>query len=323
MTPTSPHRCIDVHTHFLPDVYRVAAVAAGHAQPDGMPFLPAWSADTAVATMDRLGIATAIISISSPGVHFGDDRAACALARQVNDEGAALKAAHPSRFGHFASLPLPDVGGALEEIARALDVLGSDGIVMESNSGGLYPGDPAFEPVMAELDRREAVVLLHPTAPECPACRPPSAPLPKPILEYMFETTRAVTNLLLSGTLTRYPGIRFIIPHAGAALPVLADRIAMATSFLPNMGSLTPETTFALLRRLYYDLAGAPVPRLLPALQSFADPAHLLYGSDWPFTPEPAVSALRAQLDAHLADNPTLLADILRNNAASLFPRLR
>ncbi len=323
MTDKPPHKCIDVHSHFIPDAYRAAAVSAGHAQPDGMPGFPPWSSELALATMDRLGIETSFLSISSPGIHFGDDYAACLLARTVNDSGAALKAAHPARFGHFASLPLPDVNGALEELARALDVLGSDGVILESNSGGLYPGDPKFEPVMAELDRRAAVVLLHPTSPDCPVCKPPSVAPPRPILEFMFETARAVTNLLLSGTLTRYPRIRFIIPHAGATLPVLADRIAMAAGILPDMGALTPEKILALLGRLYYDMAGAPVPRLLPALQSFADPSRLLYGSDWPFTPEPAVVRLRAQLDAHLASDPALLANICRNNALSLFPRLR
>lgn len=323
MSEPQRQRCIDVHSHFIPDAYRTAAIAAGHAQPDGMPGLPPWDVDLMMATMDRLGIATSILSISSPGVHFGDDQAAGALARSVNDEGAGLKARYPERFGHFASLPLPDVAGALEEIARVFDTLDSDGIVLESNSGGLYPGDPAFEPVFAELDRRGAAVLLHPTSPHCPACTPPSVALPRPILEFMFETARAVTNLLLSGTLTRYPNIRFIIPHAGATLPVLVDRIAMAAAVLPGMGSLTPNQIFALLGRLHYDVAGAPVPRLLPALQSFADPSRLLYGSDWPFTPEPAVAALRGQLDAFLASDPALLENICRNNALTLFPRLR
>jgi 6-methylsalicylate decarboxylase len=318
-----PYSCIDVHSHFIPDVYRAAAVKNGHTQPDGMPALPAWNVDTALKTMDRLGITTAFLSISSPGVHFGKDQAACTLARLVNEEGAAAKAAHPDRFGHFASLPLPDVKGALTEIIHAFDTLNADGVILESNSGGLYPGDPVFEPIFAELDRRKAVVLLHPTSPHCPACKPPSVALPRPILEFMFETARAVTNLLLSGALTRYPNIRFIIPHAGATLPVLADRIAMATAILPDMGSLTPDKIFALLGRLYYDMAGAAVPRLLPALQSFADPSRLLYGSDWPFTPEPSVARLLGQLDTHLASNPSLLEDICRNNALLLFPRLR
>lgn len=315
-------RCIDVHSHFIPDAYRSAAVAAGHSKPDGMPALPPWSEKLMLETMDRLGIESTFLSISSPGVHFGDDSAARALARSVNTTGAALKTTHPDRFGHFASLPLPDVEGALSELQFVFDHLGSDGIILESNSGGIYPGDPKFEPVFQELDRREAVVLLHPTSPDCPACNPPSVELPRPVLEFMFETARAVTNLLLSGTLTRYPRIKFIIPHAGATIPVLADRIAMVTGILPNLTATTPAEIFAQLGKLYYDMAGAPVPRLLPALQTFADPQRLLYGSDWPFTPEPAVARLRDQLDDYLAGEPTLHKAICRENALALFPRL-
>lgn len=322
MTDKPCLRCVDVHSHFIPDVYRSAAVAAGHSKPDGMPALPPWNEKLMLETMDRLDIETSFLSISSPGVHFGDDLAARALARSVNTTGAALKAAHPDRFGHFASLPLPDVEGALSELKFVFDHLGSDGVILESNSGGIYPGDPRFEQVFEELDRREAVVLLHPTSPNCPACNSPSVELPRPVLEFMFETARAVSNLLLSGTLTRFTRIKFIIPHAGATIPVLADRIAMVTGILPNLAATTPDDIFAQLSKLYFDMAGAPVPRLLPALRTFADPQRLLYGSDWPFTPEPAVARLRDQLDAHLAGDPALHKAIRRENALALFPRL-
>lgn len=321
MTDTERFKCIDVHAHFIPEAYRTAAVAAGHGQPDGMPGFPGWNATAMLETMDRLAIQKAYLSISSPGVHFGDDKAAYDLAMSVNDEGAKLKATHPDRFGHFGSLPLPNVSGALAETARIFDVLGSDGVIIESNSGGIYPGDRIFEPVFEELNRRQAVVLLHPTSPDCPACIRPSVALPRPALEFMFETARAVTNLLLSGTLTRFPSIRFIIPHAGATLPVLVDRVAMVAGIIPDLTSVKPETIFAELSKLYFDLAGAPVPRLLPALRSFADPSRLLYGSDWPFTPEPAVAYLRKQLEIHLAAEPELLENILRNNALNLLER--
>lgn len=310
---------IDVHAHYIPDFYREAAVAAGHARPDGMPGFPAWSAPEMLAMMDRQGMARAYLSISSPGVHFGDAAAARGLARAVNEDGARTCAAHPGRFGFFASLPLPDVDGAIEEARRSLDQLGANGVVMESNHHGVRIGDPELEGLLAELNRRKAVVFLHPTSPGCSCGVGRSPALPAPILEFMFETTRAVTNIILARVPDRYPGIRFIIPHAGAAVPALADRIAMVAGAFPATASLTADDIIRQLGGFYYDLAGAPLPRLLPALRTFADDARLLYGSDYPFTSEPVVSRLRAALEKGLASDPDLLAAVRRGNAAALF----
>jgi 6-methylsalicylate decarboxylase len=311
---------IDVHSHFLPDVYRRALASAGIDHPDGMPGLPPWSEASMLEAMDRIGIETAIMSISSPGIHFGDDAAAKALAREVNLEGARLKAGRPGRFGFFASVPLPDVDGSIAEIAYAFDKLHADGVIIESNRGGTYPGDPAFEPFFAELDRRAAVVLLHPTSPHGPpiVTRPG---LPLPILEFMFETTRALTNMILAGTLDRNRNIRLIVPHAGATVSVLIDRVAAAAPVLLKEKAVTTEGIMQAFGRPWYDLAGMPVPRLLPALRSFASPDRLLYGSDMTFTPEPAVSQLKGTLEAFLAAEPELLRKVQRVNAQALFPR--
>ena len=192
-----------MHAHFIPDFYRQAAVAAGQVKPDGMPAWPAWDMNAALASMDRLDIATAVLSISSPGVHFGDGPAARALARAVNESGAQAVGAHPARFGLFATLPLPDVEASLAELAYALDTLQADGIVLLTNHQGAHLGDPRFEPVFAELDRRGAVVFIHPTT-ACAACVG-DLPYPAPMIEFMFETTRAITHLIFSGTLARHP----------------------------------------------------------------------------------------------------------------------
>lgn len=287
---------IDVHAHYVPDAYRNAAIAAGHAKPDGMPALPAWSAARALDTMDRLGIATAMLSISSPGVHFGDDRAARELARAVNEAGAGTVVQHPSRFGLFASLPLPDIDGALLELDYALDVLHADGVVLLSNQGGVYLGDARFEPVLAELNRRRTVVFLHPTSPHCAACRV-DLPYPAPMVEFMFETTRAVSNLILSGTLDRNPNIAVIVPHAGAALPLLSDRIAAMIHYLNLAAPISPSQFTTHLARLHYDLAGFAVPKMIDSLLAVTTIENLLYGSDWPFTPEFAVAELATRID--------------------------
>ncbi len=310
---------IDVHAHYIPDFYREAAVAAGHAQPDGMPGFPAWSPAEMLAMMDRQGIARAYLSISSPGVHFGDDAAAGKLARAVNEEAARTCKAHPGRFGFFASLPLPDVAGALAEAELAFDGLDADGVVMESNHDGVRIGDPALDPLLEMLNRRKAVVFLHPTSPKCSCGVGHSPALPAPILEFMFETTRAVTNIILARVPTRFPDIRFIIPHAGAAVPALADRIAMVAGVFPALAGLTPADVIRQLGGFYYDMAGAPLPRLLPTLRTFADDGKLLYGSDYPFTTEPLVGRLRAALEGGLAKEPDLLAAIRSGNAGRLF----
>ena len=178
---TSEVGLVDVHAHFLPPDYVAAAKAAGHLEPDGMPGWPAWSEAQHLELMDAHGIASAMLSISSPGVHFGDDAAARELARHVNTYGAEVVRRHPRRFGHFASLPLPDVDGSIAELSYALDVLGSDGVAVESNHGGVYLGDPMLEPVWQELDRRRCTVFVHPTSP--PNADSLGLGLPRPMLE--------------------------------------------------------------------------------------------------------------------------------------------
>ena len=195
--------------------------------------IPAWDPSTHVEVLDRLAIATAYLSISSPGVHFGDDAAARTSPAIVNEAGRRAVADHPGRFGLLAALPLPDVEGALAEIAFAFDQLHADGVAVLTNVGGTYLGDPALEPVFDELDRRHARVLIHPTSPAC--WEHTSLGRPRPMVEFLFDTTRAVTNLVLNGTIARHPNITFIVPHAGAALPVIVDRITAFSRLLADI----------------------------------------------------------------------------------------
>jgi len=314
---------IDVHAHFLPAGYRAAAATAGHEHPDGMPGLPRWDTGAALDMMGKLNIRSAMLSISSPGVHFGDDAAARKLAREVNEEGARAAADHPGRFGLFASLPLPDIDGAIAEATYAFDTLHADGVAVETNHHGIYLGDRRLDPLFAELNRRRAVVFMHPTSPTCPCCQTLSLGYPRPMIEFMFETTRAVTNLLLTGTLDRFPDIRLIVPHAGAAVPVLADRVVGLSPALNLAEPVDPDRAFATLRRLYYDLAGYPLPRLAPALLQVADPGRIFYGSDWPFTPLPIVTRLAGEMDGTPVFDDATRRRVLHDNALDLFPRLR
>ncbi|RZT36860.1 amidohydrolase family protein [Cupriavidus agavae] len=317
---------IDVHAHYIPPGYRAALEAAGHGKPSGMPAIPQWSAASHVGMMDSLGIATAMLSISAPGLHFGDDAAARRLARECNEEGAKAMRAHPGRFGLFAVLPLPDVPGSLAELAHAFDTLHADGVVMESNYHGIYLGDARLDPVFAELNRRKATVFIHPTDPYCACCQGQEAaalpPLgyPYPMIEFIFDTTRAVFNLILSGTLDKYPDVRIIVPHAGAAVPVLTARVGAISAMLKLGRNRT--SVDAAIRKLYYDLAGVPEPVALSALLQVADPARVLYGSDYPFTPAPVAADLAAVLDRSPQIPPNLRDAFMRDNALALFPRL-
>lgn len=277
---------IDVHAHYLPDFYREALREHGHDQPDGFPYIPEWSAAEHVAFMDRLGIGRALLSVSSPGVRFGD----VDLARAVNEVGRKAVVDQPGRFGLLASLPLPDVDAAIAEIAHCYEHLDVDGFVLLTNIEGTYVSDASFAPVLAELARRRARVLVHPTSPAC--WERTSLGRPRPMIEFLFDTTRAVVDLVLSGTIAANPGLELIVPHAGAVLPMIADRVdAFAALLAPDVDVLGD------LGRLHYDLAGHAVPRALGALSTLTTPDHLHYGSDWPFTPEPVVVTAAERID--------------------------
>ncbi|WP_069759961.1 amidohydrolase family protein [Streptomyces sp. LUP47B] len=314
-----PSPLIDVHAHLLPDFYVQQATAAGHAQPDGMAGWPSWSVEAHLDLMDRNGIETAMLSMSSPGVHFGDDKAARLLARQVNEYTAELTRDRPGRFGNFASLPLPDVDGSLEEIGFAFDELDADGVALLTHTHGAYLGDRRLDPVFAELDRRQAVVFLHPTSPVC--WEQSGLGRPRPMVEYIFDTARTVTDMVMAGVLTRHPGIQVIVPHCGGALPVLADRMnEFMRLFLPS-DKAPAQDAVQQLRGLYYDMAGTAFPRQTPALLQLVDPDRVLFGSDYCWTPPPLADAHIAAIDA--VESPvdgTTWRSLTTANAQRLFP---
>lgn len=310
---------IDVHAHFLTPSLRTAMIDAGHGRPDGMPALPEWNPDTALTVMERTGIRAAVLSVSSPGVLLdGDVGRAARLARTVNDEGAAHVAAHPDRFGLFASLPLPDVAAAVAETRRAFDRLQVDGITLQTNYAGIHLGDRVFEPLMAELDERSAVVHVHPTSPAC--WQQTSLGRPRPMLEFPFDSTRAIAALVLNGVLDRYPRVRFIVSHAGAALPVLADRIA---GFAVMESPSAPVDVIGALQRLHYDVAGFVLPRALPALLNLVGSERLLYGSDYPFTADWVVFGLAGAIAGTDVLSEEQRNSMTSGRAEELFPRWR
>jgi predicted TIM-barrel fold metal-dependent hydrolase len=310
------HR-IDTHHHILPPRYleqeRERLRGTSHAL---FPRLVEWTPDRAVETMDRAGIATAVSSISTPGIWFGDAAAARRLARECNEYAARLAGDHKRRFGMFAALPLPDVDASLREIEYALDVLGADGVGLMTNYDDRWPGEPAWAPVFDELERRRAVVYFHPTAAK--ACTNLLPGLPPATLEFPFDTTRAITSLLLSGTFSRCPHVRFIFSHGGGALPMLAGRLAGFLSVRTDLAARVPNGVLPELRKLYYDVVGVANPVAFGAVRQLAGISQLLFGTDYPFfPPDRTVNGL-----AELGLGPGDLRAIERDNALALLPRL-
>ncbi|MBJ7003943.1 amidohydrolase [Streptomyces sp. CRPSP2-6A1] len=307
-------RRIDVHQHLIPGAYREVMERHG-ATAAGWP-TPAWDAKSAIAMMDRRSIATGVLSVSSPGTHFGDDAEARAVARSVNEYGAELVKDRPDRFGLFASLPLPDVDGALAEAAYALDELHADGVVLMSNAHGRYLGDKEFAPLWEELDARGAVVFIHPTG----SALPMLDGLPGPVVDFPFDTTRTALHMTVNGVMGRHTRMKVILSHAGGFLPYAAWRFTLGAQFNPGT---TPESILTDLRRFYFDTALSASPSTLPSLLAFAAPGHVLYGSDAPFAAEEHGRLFDAMLDGYDCYEPGGLDAINRGSAEVLFPRLR
>ena len=282
-----PHT-IDVHAHFLPPVYREALRSAGLKSVDGGMPIPNWSPERALDLMDEVGITAALLSVSSPHVSFVEGAEAAALCRSVNDEAAELRDRHPERFGAFAILPLPDVATSLLELDRALDELELDGVALPTHAAGRYLGDKQFAPVLERLDDRGVAVFVHPTSPCCFEAF--GLELPAPMIEFPFDTTRTVASLLYEGALARHPGIDFILPHAGGTLPFLAPRIA-AIGSAPALGERAVPLPDAMqaFARLHYDTALSATPQQITALRSLVPLSQILYGTDYPFAPDPLV----------------------------------
>jgi predicted TIM-barrel fold metal-dependent hydrolase len=320
-TPPPPAGTIDTHHHIYPPAYTRANLqriveAIGFAPAS---FYLGWSPQAAIEKMDRAGVATAINSLSSPGVWFGDGEAARARARECNEYGAGLIRDFPGRFGMFAAIPLPDVEGSLREAAYAYDVLKLDGIGLLTSYDGKLLGDAAFHPVYEELNRRRAVVFVHPTM-SC--CGSPIPGLTPNVIDFPFDSTRTIASLLFSGTFARFPGIRFIFSHGGGALLPLANRLelAMERMKLQEREARAPQGARYEIERQFYDLASIGLnAAAMEGLRRLVPSTQLLYGSDEPFGS--TAKTLGALVAAGLPAEE--MARIRRGNALRLISRLR
>ena len=310
----SDARRINVHHHFLPPSYIKAIeerqlLGRGRQRTAG---LAGWTPSADLDQMDAAGIALAIGSISIPGIWFGDVGLARRLAREWNDYAATVVGDHPGRFGFFAVIAPPDIEGSLIEIEHALDVLKADGIALMSSYDGRWLGDVEFRPIMSELNRRNAVVFVHPAS-TTEGQTPPGI---KPhVLEAPFDTTRTIVSLLINGVLSDCPDIRFVFAHGGGAIPYLAGRVAALSD---RSGDMQPDRVRDQLSRLYFDTALVMNEPALAALTRFAAPSQILLGTDSP------ILSVEAEIQAwrNLALDPNLRELIERGNAATLLRRV-
>ena len=315
-------RLIDVHHHVVLPEYEAALVRSGAADPS-RPLRKNSSPQSALDAMAELRIDAAILNpLSVAGVHHGDDANARYLTETTNEALARFVSAAPNKLGFFAALPLPDIDGALRQMERALDELDADGVIFLSNQNGFYIGDPAFEPLYAEMHRRSVVAFVHPASPAyVPTLR---LNLWAAYVEYPFETTRVAANLIYNGVMARYPGIRWILAHAGGALPYLSVRLRLmeeSDKGVPPFIERIPEGVAPYLQAFYFDVAIAGGAAPMAALLEAADPTHILYGSDWPYLERSYVVDQLANLVSLPQLQGTHLSPLEWRNAAQLFKR--
>ena len=310
-----PAKYIDVHHHFVPPGY---AEYANTAVQSAKFQTPLWSREIALSTMDQFGVATSMLSLSTPGVNLGDVTEARKRARKYNELAANEVAAHPKRFGLFAVLTLPDVEGSIAEAIYALDTLKADGVILLANANGQYLGDPAVEPLLAELDRRKAVVFVHPSALQAQ----PVALAPPFMADFLLDTTRTAITLVRSGAMKRYPNMKIILAHGGGFLPFAVYRFAGMISAMPTPGGppSLPDV-LAQFRSFYFDTTSVMTPSAYPSLLTFAQPDRILFGSDWPYAPTASVAIANRMHEAYALSLEQRQA-IDRGNALKLFPRL-
>ena len=241
------------------------------------------------------------------------------MARTTNVYAAKLRDENPKKYGFFAALPnLLDKELALKEIAYALDTLKADGVTLFTRYGpdNHYLGHPDFKDIWAELNRRSAVVFIHPTH---PVDTSQVSKIPQPVLRYPFETTTTAVDMIQNKVVRNNPNCKIILSHAGGMLPYIVGRPA---SMLSD-GQEEVDDFLDDARNLYYDLALSGSEYALRVLEKFAKPGHLLYGSDTPYANDDIITYHTDWLDVYKFENPDLINQINRRNALALFPRFK
>ncbi len=314
-------RRIDVHHHFYSPAWKEADLAWAQKKGQGLPFTNGWTVEKTLDDMQKGGVGTAILSMSSLHENWwgGGPELAKRVARASNDYAAGLMRDHPGRFGLFALLPMIDVDASLDEIEHALDELKADGVGIASSYGDTWPGDPMFQPIFAELNRRKAAVFIHPTF---PACCEDILGIGPSVLEVPFDTVRAVTSLLLAGSFAKFRDIKWIFSHAGGALPSLFERLNAFFAILrplKNLHEIAPDGIAAEIARLHFDVANAAWPAVMAGALKMAPASQFMFGSDYPYF----TAAMTGDAMKKLGLAPATLQAIDYGNAERLIPRLK
>ncbi len=305
----APHR-IDVHHHFVPPQYKAVVSQKRPMQP----CMEAWTVQGSVEDMDKAGVASALVSITLPGLYFGNVEEARRLTRICNDYAMEMSRNYPGRFGLFAALPWPDVAGSLAEIEYALDTLKADGIGLYTSYGNKWLGHPDFEPLFAELNRRHAIVYTHPVCAPCVQGLIPE--VNESIIEYGTDTTRAIASLVFTGSAVRYPNITWIFSHAGGTMPFLIERLVNLAK-APAFPAKLPNGLMHELKRFYYDTAQAANPSALGCLRTIAPISQIMFGTDYPYR----FAIEHVEGIAGCGFSAAEIQAIDRDNAARLLPR--
>jgi predicted TIM-barrel fold metal-dependent hydrolase len=318
-TSGGPH-IIDTHHHMYPPNYTANNLKRIVDDAWDVPssLYTGWTPRYSLDQMDQNGIATAIVSITSPGVWFGNNEEGRKNARGANEYGAQMVKDYPGRFGMWGAIPLPDTEGSLREIEHIYDVLKLDGIgLLSSYDSGKLLGHVNFSPVMDELNRRKAVVFVHPTV---TCCADPIPHMNNTVIEFPTDTTRTIASLIYSGTLMRCPDIRFIFSHGGGTILMLLSRLSGRRLKPEERAATIPNGFDQELKKLYYDIASVAVnPTGMLALFNVIPKDHILFGSDCPFWTIETIATAMNKFDISPAD----LRKIQRENALTLVPRFK
>jgi predicted TIM-barrel fold metal-dependent hydrolase len=310
---------IDTHHHILPDFFW-RETNDSHAPVGGLAPLQ-WSKEAMISFMDDAGIDVAVTSVSTPGVHLGNSEKARVLARRCNEFAAELVHTRPGRFASFACIPLPDVDASLQELSYAIDVLRLDGLVVFTNSRGVYLGDAALEPVFKELERRQSVVFIHPNA--SPDAAAHALGLPDNLLDFPTDTNRAVAQMHYTNRFARTPNVKYIMSHAGGSIPYLAARLAIIDEMDFIKGAEQRGTAADMFRRVYWDTALSATDPVFRLLRDVAGIDQVLFGTDFPYLRRDLAVKAKQRILESSELNPSEKHAVLEGNAARLFPRLQ
>lgn len=307
---------VDVHHHHVPpELYKLSGLSQSRFAAGRLP----WSPEKTLEQMDKFDISVAMLSMTQMGnLLYDNTEKGRTAVRTGNDYGAKVRSDYPKRFGLFTAVPLPDIEGVMKELEYGLDTLKADAIGIYTNDNqGRWPGDAYFDPMWQELNRRGAIVYIHPLAPPC--CTNLNDGVPASMNEFDFDIARACASLLANGVLHKYTSVKIIIPHSGGTMPVIAGRMKDRYPHDAKHDEYIPNGVIAELQKFYIDIAHATFPYPMAALMKFALPDHILFGTDYPF------ESIESTLDElpNLGLSAEVMAAIERGNVERLFPRVK